>query len=173
MPSEHAKVIPLRLRGGGPDEVATRSDDELMELAAMGVAPAFPELVRRYERAVRVYCAKWCGSTAGACGLSSAATRVGQQLRQWLSRADRAILRVMSRHPPARVLAEALRLPAQDRLAIASELIDSVEECSDAEWDAAWLAELDRRAQDAGANPDKLEDWASVRIRLLNELRSR
>jgi putative addiction module component (TIGR02574 family) len=79
----------------------------------------------------------------------------------------------MSQHPPARVLADALRLPAQDRLAIASELLDSVEECSDAEWDSAWLAELDRRAEAAAANPETLEDWASVRTRLLNEIRSK
>jgi putative addiction module component (TIGR02574 family) len=79
----------------------------------------------------------------------------------------------MSQHPPARVLADALRLPAQDRLALAAELIDSVEEPNDPEWDAAWLSELDQRAQAADANPSELEDWTSVRDRLLNDLRAK
>ena len=79
----------------------------------------------------------------------------------------------MSQHPPSGILADALRLPTQDRLALAAELIDSVEGPGDAEWDAAWLAELDRRAQDATEDPSKLEDWASVRARILSELRSK
>jgi putative addiction module component (TIGR02574 family) len=76
----------------------------------------------------------------------------------------------MSSHPPRGLLADALRLPAQDRLALASELIDSVEGANDAEWDVAWLAELDRRSQD---DPSKSEDWATVRTRILNDLRSK
>ena len=78
----------------------------------------------------------------------------------------------MSQHPPAGLLADALRLPAEDRLALASELIDSVEGAADAEWDAAWLAELDRRARSVG-DPKKLDDWATVRERILTELRSK
>jgi putative addiction module component (TIGR02574 family) len=76
----------------------------------------------------------------------------------------------MSSHPPRGLLADALRLPAQDRLALASELLDSVEGTNDTEWDAAWLAELDRRAE---SDPSKSEDWATVRARILNELRSK
>ena len=78
----------------------------------------------------------------------------------------------MSQHPPAGLLADALRLPVEDRLALASELLDSVEGAADTEWDAAWLAELDRRAQTVG-DPKKLEDWATVRERILAELRSK
>ena len=79
----------------------------------------------------------------------------------------------MSQHPPARVLADALRLPAHDRLALAAELLDSVEDANDPDWEAAWLAELDRRAEQASSDPSTLEDWASVRDRLLDELRSK
>jgi putative addiction module component (TIGR02574 family) len=79
----------------------------------------------------------------------------------------------MSQHPPARVLADALRLPAHDRLALAAELLDSVEDASGPDWEAAWLAELDRRAEQASSDPSTLEDWASVRDRLLDELRSK
>ena len=78
----------------------------------------------------------------------------------------------MSQHPPAGLLADALRLPAEDRLALAAELLDSVEGPADVEWDAAWLEELDRRAQSV-VDPTQLEDWATVRQRLLDELRSR
>lgn len=80
---------------------------------------------------------------------------------------------VVSQPPPARVLADALSLPAHDRLALAAELLDSVEGADDPEWDSAWLAELDSRAQSAAANPSELEDWALIRDRLLNELRSK
>lgn len=76
----------------------------------------------------------------------------------------------MSSHPPRGLLADALQLPAQDRLALASELIDSVEGTNDTEWDAPWLAELDRRSQD---DPSKSEDWATVRARILDDLRSK
>jgi len=78
----------------------------------------------------------------------------------------------MSQHLPAGLLADALRLPAEDRLALASELLDSVEGAADTEWDAAWLAELDRRAQ-SGSDPKQPEDWATVRDRIRNELRSK
>ena len=79
----------------------------------------------------------------------------------------------MSEHPPPGILAHALRLPAQERLALAAELLDSVEGHDDAEWDEAWLAELDRRAQEVTRDPSSLEDWAVVRQRLLSELRTR
>ena len=78
----------------------------------------------------------------------------------------------MSQHPPAGLLADALRLPAEGRLALASELLDSVEGAADTEWDAAWLAELDRRARSVG-DPRRLEDWATVQDRIRNELRSK
>lgn len=79
----------------------------------------------------------------------------------------------MSQHPPPGIREHALKLPAQDRLALAAELLDSVEGAVDAEWDAAWLAELDRRAQDATSDPAKLEDWAVVRDRILRDLRAK
>jgi putative addiction module component (TIGR02574 family) len=79
----------------------------------------------------------------------------------------------MSQHPPPSIREHALKLPAQDRLALAAELLDSVEGADDPDWDAAWLVELDRRAQDAASDPAKLEDWAVVRDRILRDLRSK
>jgi putative addiction module component (TIGR02574 family) len=73
----------------------------------------------------------------------------------------------------AKVLADALELPPEDRLAIADDLLDSVEGRDDPEWDAAWLAEVDRRAAEAERGGVELEDWEVVRTRLRNELRAR
>ena len=73
----------------------------------------------------------------------------------------------------AKVLAEALELPPEDRLAIAGDLLDSVEGQENAEWDAAWLAEIDRRAAEAERGGVELEDWDVVRARLRDELRAR
>jgi len=77
----------------------------------------------------------------------------------------------MSQHPPAGLLADALRLPAEDRLALASELLDSVEGAADPEWDEAWLAELDRR--NTASKAEALEDWATVRARVLSGIRGK
>jgi len=39
-----------------------RSDDELMRSAGAGQREAYEALVRRHQRSVRAYCARWCGS---------------------------------------------------------------------------------------------------------------
>jgi len=61
----------------------------------------------------------------------------------------------------------ALHLPAEDRLALASELIDSVEEPADPEWERAWLEELRARKERGlqGARP-----WSEVRASILRRL---
>ena len=77
----------------------------------------------------------------------------------------------MSDRPRPRIVEEALLLPADERLALATELLNSVED-ADEDWDAAWLTELDRRAEEATKDPSSLEDWSTVKTRLLAELRS-
>lgn len=42
---------------------------------------------------------------------------------------------------------------------------------ADAVWDAAWLAELDHRAEELDRDPSKFEDWAVVKQQLLDDLR--
>lgn len=61
----------------------------------------------------------------------------------------------------------ALQLPAEDRLALASELIDSVEEPADPEWERAWLEELHARRKNGlgDARP-----WSEVRAEILRRL---
>jgi putative addiction module component (TIGR02574 family) len=78
----------------------------------------------------------------------------------------------MSDRPKPQIVEEALRLPPDERLALATELLNSVEGDDD-DWDGAWLAELDRRAEEATKDPSSLEDWATVKARLLVELRSK
>jgi putative addiction module component (TIGR02574 family) len=69
---------------------------------------------------------------------------------------------------PARDLfTAALALPEDQRLHLASELLASVEEPQDAEWDGAWFAELERREQAVTAGGDAGSEWSEVRARLL------
>ena len=91
----------------------------------------------------------------------------------WALAGSGARVRCMSEHPRPGILEEALRLPADERLALATKLLNSVEGSGDSKWGAAWLAELDRRAQETADDPTSLEDWPSVRTRLLGELRSK
>ncbi len=61
----------------------------------------------------------------------------------------------------------ALDLPEDERLALASELIDSVEGPADPDWERAWLEELERRRL-SGAGDAK--PWSEVRARILRRL---
>ena len=65
---------------------------------------------------------------------------------------------------------EALKLPAEDRLALATELIESIDGKGDPAWEQAWLEELAaRRARgSAGARP-----WNEVRKDILERLANR
>ena len=75
---------------------------------------------------------------------------------------------------PARDLfAAALSLPADERLHLGSELIASVEGPEDAEWEASWLEELERREQTARAGGAPGSAWSDVRARLLARLGTR
>lgn len=54
-----------------------------------------------------------------------------------------------------------------DRLNLAAELLDSVEREAAPSWDAAWLAELDRRMAGADRDPSSLREWSEVKRNLL------
>jgi hypothetical protein len=70
-------------------------------------------------------------------------------------------------HTSREIATEALRLPEEERLALAAELIDSVEGREDPEWDKAWLDELNRRR---ATGTDNARPWAEVRARVLKRL---
>jgi RNA polymerase sigma-70 factor (ECF subfamily) len=62
--SREAPVIPIVPPPRAASDLASRSDDELMTLAATGMLPAFGEIVARYERQVRSLCRKMLGNHA-------------------------------------------------------------------------------------------------------------
>ena len=63
---------------------------------------------------------------------------------------------------------EALQLSVEDRLELASELIDSVEGPADPEWERAYRAELDARVAAADAREVRGRPWDDVRAELLH-----
>ena len=75
---------------------------------------------------------------------------------------------MISMKPAAQKLVEqALALPDEERLEIATELLASVEDGVDAEWEANWLAELERRRQAVRQDPTSKTEWAVARARVL------
>lgn len=68
------------------------------------------------------------------------------------------------------VFDDALALPEEDRLELASELIASVDGPPDADWEAAWTAEIDRRIAAADRTGAPAGDWTEVRARVLAQL---
>ena len=78
----------------------------------------------------------------------------------------------MSR-PLRKITEDALALPEDERLALASELIDSVEGSEDPVWSASWSAELDRRVAEAERSGDRGRPWDVVRAEMLERLARR
>jgi putative addiction module component (TIGR02574 family) len=70
------------------------------------------------------------------------------------------------------VFDDAVALPEADRLQLASELIASVDGPPDADWEAAWTAEIDRRIAAADRSGAPAADWSDVRARILSQLGS-
>ena len=66
-----------------------------------------------------------------------------------------------------KILQDVLTLPEDERLELASEIIASVDGPRDTDWDAAWLAELDRRTAAAKDRGESGSDWTDVRARIL------
>lgn len=70
----------------------------------------------------------------------------------------------------AALLTAALQLPDEERIALATELLASVDGPADADWDSAWVAELDRRAAASRERGESGKDWATVRASLLSRI---
>ena len=66
-----------------------------------------------------------------------------------------------------RLLEEALRLPAEARAALAGTLLESLDESSDEDAEAAWAEEISRRVQAIDSGEAKLVPWAEARKRIL------
>ena len=67
---------------------------------------------------------------------------------------------------------QALTLGANDRAELAAQLLASLDEV-EPNVEAAWAAEIERRAADARANPDDDEDWRTVLDEIQREVLSR
>lgn len=65
-----------------------------------------------------------------------------------------------------KLLHDALELPVTERAELAADLLASLDSEPDAEVEAAWAAEVERRARDAVANPEDDVSWESVRAEL-------
>lgn len=79
----------------------------------------------------------------------------------------------MARATAAELLQHALRLPVDDRLELATELLESVEGAEDPAWTAAWAAEIDRRVRELDAGAVESVPWSQVRSEILGRLRSK
>jgi putative addiction module component (TIGR02574 family) len=70
------------------------------------------------------------------------------------------------------LLSNALALPEEERIDLAAEILASVDGPPDPNWDAAWIAELDQRAESVKQGRSQGADWATVRARILERLAS-
>ena len=68
---------------------------------------------------------------------------------------------------------EAAELPDKDRAALAGLLIESLEGEPDADVEAAWAAEIEKRVAELDAGTVESIPWEQVRQRLLDRLNAR
>jgi hypothetical protein len=71
-----------------------------------------------------------------------------------------------------RLFQEALTLDVADRAELAAQLLATLE-ATEADVEAAWAAEIDRRASDARQNPDDDVDWRTALAEIEREVLSR
>ena len=67
---------------------------------------------------------------------------------------------------------QALTLAPADRAELAAQLLASLD-ATEADVEAAWAAEIERRAADARQNPDDDEDWRVVLDEIQRDVLSR
>ncbi len=72
-----------------------------------------------------------------------------------------------------KIIEQALALPEEDRLAVAAELIDSVEGPEESAWAGSWSDELDRRVAEADRTGDRGRPWDQIRSDILERLARR
>ena len=70
------------------------------------------------------------------------------------------------------VLAEALQLPPEERADVARQLIASLDEPTDEDVEASWLAEAERRLEEVERGTARCEPWEAVHDRIAARLRA-
>ena len=73
-------------------------------------------------------------------------------------------------HAARKLLEDVLGLSEEDRVRIATEVLASLDGPPDADWDAAWEAELERRQRAAEERGTPAPEWGEVRARILARL---
>jgi len=68
-----------------------------------------------------------------------------------------------------KLLHDAMELPVSERAALAADLIASLDGEADDDVEAAWAAEVDRRARE---NPDRDVPWETVSAEMLSDTSS-
>jgi len=68
------------------------------------------------------------------------------------------------------LLEQALDLPESDRAKIATRLLESLDPKAQADVDAAWAAEIERRCAAVDAGELETHDWNDVRARIEREI---
>jgi putative addiction module component (TIGR02574 family) len=71
------------------------------------------------------------------------------------------------------LLQRALQLPADERLALATELLESVEGPENSNWAAAWATELDRRVRELENGTATTIPWEHVKAEIQARLRAK
>lgn len=74
---------------------------------------------------------------------------------------------------PAHLRSAVLSLPVDERADLAREIIASLDGDADAGAAQAWLAEIERRAQQVADGTAVLTDWTVVHERLASRLKAR
>lgn len=139
-----ARAAPVRPPGRGLDEAARRVDDDRL----IGGA-----LVRRLRHAVSTIEATSAPNRLPGIGWPGDWLRdTGQLFEGWRSDGARATIPSMTGRAH-KVLEEALSLSEDERLDLAEQLLSSLPA------DREWLAELERRARRALADPSGGEAW--------------
>jgi putative addiction module component (TIGR02574 family) len=64
------------------------------------------------------------------------------------------------------LLQRAMRLPPEARAALAGSLLESLDDVVDADAEAAWAAEIERRVRQIDSGSVQLEPWAEVRNKI-------
>jgi putative addiction module component (TIGR02574 family) len=65
-----------------------------------------------------------------------------------------------------KILHDAMELPLDERAELVADLLASIDGEPSADVEAAWAAEVERRAREALANPDDDVAWETVRAEL-------
>lgn len=68
------------------------------------------------------------------------------------------------------LLEQALTLPEHERAKLATRLLESLDEETQSDVDAAWAAEIDRRCSAVDAGTLATSDWKDVRARIEREI---